>query len=122
MIALATVAETKAALRIDSDDLLSDASIAALLEVASESVVAYLKRRVIRVTTDADASPPETEVAMDLTASPPLVPARVRQAVIMLVGYLYRAPDANPDKEWTHGNLPMPVMSLLYQLRDPAVA
>src|SRR5262245_7782915 len=77
MIALATLAETKAALRIDDGDLISDAGIDLLISVASESVVAYLKRRVIEVITDPDVSPATTEVQMDLEASPPLIPARV---------------------------------------------
>lgn len=120
--ALATIDQTKSALRIDSDDLLSDADIGRLIDVASEMVVAYLKRSVIEVETDPDTSPPTTEVVMDLTASPLLIPERVRQATIMLVGYLYRAPDENPGNEWTQGYLPQPIMSLLHQLRDPAIA
>jgi hypothetical protein len=119
---LASIAETKAALRIDDGDLLSDSAIERLIEVASEQVVEYLKRRVIEVITNPDVSPPETEIQMDLTASPPLIPARVTQATIMLVGYLYRAPDSDPGKEWDHGALPRPVMSLLYQLRSPTFA
>jgi hypothetical protein len=120
--ALATLADTKAALRIDDGDLLSDTDIERLIAVASEEVVAYLKRSVIEVITDPDTSPAGTETVMDLTASPPLIPARVTQATIMLVGYLYRSPDADPGKDWEQGYLPRPVMSLLHQLRDPALA
>jgi hypothetical protein len=120
MVALATVAQTKSALRIDDGDLLSDSDINRLIDVASELVVAYLKTEIIEEV-DENVSPSTTTVVMDLTASPPIIPDRVRHAAIMLTGYLYRAPDNNPGNEWTHGNLPMPVMSLLYQLRDPAL-
>lgn len=119
-IPLATVAETKAALRIDDGDLIGDSAISSLIDVASELVVAYLKTEIIE-DVDEDVSPALVTTIMDLTASPPIIPERVRHAAIMLTGYLYRAPDMNPGSEWTHGNLPQPVMSLLYQLRDPAL-
>lgn len=122
MVALATLAETKRALRIDDDDIILDSDIERLIDVSSEEVVAYLKSKLIEIVTDPDASPPVTEIIMDLDASPPIIPHRVTQATIMLVGYLYRAPDENPGNEWTHGFLPQQVMSLLHQLRDPALA
>lgn len=121
-VPLAELTATKAALRIDDADLLSDADLERLIEAASDMVVAYLKRRVIEEITDPDVSPPTTEIVMDLTASPPLIPPRVVQATIMLTGYLYRLPDADPQKDWEAGYLPRPVMSLLHMLRDPALA
>ena len=122
MPTFATVDEVKAALRIDDNDLISDAALTDQIDVASEMVAEYIKARLVERTIDEDTSPPTTEVLYDLDASPIIYPERVRHATIMLVGYLYRGPDSNPGGEWSHGNMPWPVSALLYQLRDPALA
>jgi hypothetical protein len=122
MVAFATAPQAKAALRIDDGDLVSDQAISDLIDVASEMVAEFIKVRQVERTIDASTSPPTTEVLYDLDASPIVYPERVRHATIMLVGYLYRAPDSNPSGEWTQGNMPWTVSALLYQLRDPALA
>ncbi len=43
----------------------------------------------------------------------------MKVATIMLVGYLYNAPDQSADDSFGTGTLPKPVSSILYQLRDP---
>jgi gp6-like head-tail connector protein len=118
---LATLQEVKDQLRIDEGDIVSDAALNLLIETASEMVVAYLKTREITAVDDS-TSPPTEITIMDLDSSPALVPPRVRQATIMLTGYLYRSPDQNLNNEWLLGEMPRPITSLLYQLRDPTIA
>lgn len=108
MVMLATLADAKDRLRVYHDD--DDAALAGWLEAASEGVLAYLKAGAVGfydATTDT------------VTGG---VPARVTTATIMLAGYLYRSPDADEEGAFRHGELPWPVTSLLYQMRDPALA
>ncbi len=101
----ATLTETKRSLRILETETDDDALLEMLITAASKSVANYLK-------SSADSLlPNEAEI-----------PAEVRVATIMLVGYLYRSPDEDPDKYFERGFLPAPVTALLYPLRDPAVA
>ena len=107
----------------DQDDLL----IAAYFKAASSAVKAYLK----------SASPYEVErdsnddPVLDSSGNPEyvrdssgekVVMSQVQSAVLLLVGYLYKDRDQNPDGAYDHGYLPMPVTALLYPLRDPALA
>lgn len=108
MAELVTLAEVKLALRIDNDD--EDTNISLLIKAASGAVIRYLKSA-------AEAFVGENG-AVDFDA----MPDEVRSATILLVGRLYKDPDGDPDKDFQHGYLPMPVVSLLYPLRDPAVA
>jgi hypothetical protein len=109
----ATVAQTKRMLRIDDADAFSDADFEALIETASEAVLAYLK--------NPEFINAAGVVVMDLLGSPPIIPVRVVHATVTLVGYLYRTVDADPDKEWAQGYLPFAVTAILYPLRDPAM-
>nr|WP_278376619.1 head-tail connector protein [Brucella anthropi] len=101
MADLVSLQEVKNGLRIDTDD--DDAHLNLLISAASGRVKAYLDVR-------ADEVIDENGATTD---------ARVKAAVIMLVGYYYRNPDQDPDKDFSVGMLPKPVSSMLYQLRDP---
>lgn len=108
MVQLVDLAETKATLRIFHDD--DDSVLTMFIEAASEAVIAYLK---------AGAS-----IFMDGSGNidPSKVPQRVKWATIFLVGNMNENRDADPDGVYELGYLPKPVISLLYQLRDPALA
>jgi hypothetical protein len=56
------------------------------------------------------------------SAGNPIVPFEVKAATLMMLGYLWRLRDGDPDKAYEHGYLPMPVISMLYPLRDPALS
>ena len=42
-------------------------------------------------------------------------------ATLLMVGFLYKDRDENPDQAFQQGYLPKPVTALLYALRDPAL-
>lgn len=101
----------KGRLHIDSDD--DDAALLGYIEASSAAVINYLKGR--------------AEELLEFDSGGGLVPGStvppvIATATIMLVGYLYRNPDQDPDKDFEMGYLPRPVMALLYPLRDPALA
>ena len=106
-VALVSLEETKAALRVDADDL--DGTLELMIEAASEAVISYLKDAAEEFMDEGE--PIEGEV-----------PARVQWATIALVGYWLRSPDANPDGEFDRGYLPAPVTALLYPMRTPSLA
>lgn len=106
---LVTLDQVKAGLRIDHDD--DDAQLTLLISASSERIIRYLKSRakeVLNIDDDGNLAGP--------------VPPSVATATMMLVGYLYRDPDQDPERDWALGTLPKPVSSLIYQLRDPALA
>lgn len=105
---LATLEETKAALRIDGDD--DDAALDLAIRAASAGVVAYLK-------SGADGFVADGELIDGAE-----VPPNVKIATIYWTGVLRRNPDNNVESEITPGYPPAPVVSLLYQMRDPACA
>lgn len=110
---LVPIAQVKLALHID--DAESDWVIENYTSAASLAVVEYLKGEAgdfLGIDSPPN-SPPN-----DLSA----VDARVVAAVIMLVGMLYREPDGDEAKNFSHGNLPFPVTAMLYPLRVPTVA
>lgn len=98
-----TVAEAKRGLHFDIEATEDNAQFEMLISAASERIAAYLDTRVDEV----------------VNASGGTDDARVKVATIMLVGYLYNAPDQGTDDSYERGTLPKPVSSLLYQLRDP---
>lgn len=101
MADLASLREVKNGLRVDTDD--DDQHLNLLISAASLRVRAYLDAR-------ADEVIDENGETND---------ARIKTAIIMLVGYYYRNPDQDPDGDFDVGRLPKPVSSMLYQLRDP---
>lgn len=108
VVALVSLEDVKKGLRIDTTDF--DTDLEYRLGAASEAIIGYLKGGADGFFMSGDE--------IDLDA----VPDRVQVATIMLVGYLFRNVDSDPDKDFEHGYLPQPVMSLLYSMRDPALA
>lgn len=120
MAELVSLDRVKQALRIgdidaDGTPLPSedDALLEAYIAAASQAIIRYLKGQAKDVLglDDEGELPPNVEVPED-----------VQVACILLVGHFYREPDGNPDTAFEHGYLPRPVTSLLYSLRDPALA
>lgn len=119
---LITLAQARAHVRVDHN--VEDAQLEEFIESASAAVVNYLK-------SGADSflntlGLPEEIYSAD---SPPevadyIVPAEVKAATKLLVGYFFRNRDGRePATEgWQQGYLPTAVTALLYPLRDPALA
>jgi uncharacterized phage protein (possible DNA packaging) len=105
----ATLEETKQALRIYHDD--DDSTLNLLIGAATGAVANYLKSAADPYLDSGGSVPSGVDV-------PPVI----KTATIMLVGYLYKNPDQDPDKDFERGYLPAPVTTLLYPLRDPALA
>ena len=105
---LATLEETKAALRIDGDD--DDPALDLAIRAASAGVVAYLK------------SGADSFIEGGELIDGAVVPSNVKIATIYWAGVLRRNPDNNVEGEVTPGYPPAPVVSMLYQMRDPACA
>lgn len=95
-----TLDEVKASLRIDHDD--DDAQLLTLISASVRQIDVFLK-----VKNEADYTDYETD--------------DIRTAAIMLVGALYRTPDAGNGAEWIDG-LPHPIYRMLYPYRTPTVA
>lgn len=119
-----TLETAKQHLNMDHD--LDDTLIEVYVQAASGAVKNYLK----------SASPYEVErdsnddVIRDSSGDPvyvvdsagdKLVSYPVRAAVLLMVGFLYKDRDENPDSAFDRGYLPRPVTALLYPLRDPAL-
>lgn len=111
---LITLEYAKKQIQMDHDD--DDLLISMYIEAASESIVSYLKDGAA-VFLDSSG-----EVEYDEFGEPVGVPKKVQVATMLYVGILYRNRDENPDDLFEYGNLPHPIMSMLYQMRTPALA
>lgn len=120
-----TLARAKQHLNMDHD--LDDVLIDAYIRASSEAVKNYLK----------SASPYDVErdsnddPVLDSAGDPiyavdsngdKIVRYAVQAATLLMVGFLYKDRDENPDDEFERGYLPRPVTALLFPLRDPALA
>lgn len=119
-----TLERGKQHLNMDHD--LDDVLITAYIGAASGAVKNYLK----------SASPYEVErdsnddPILDSSGDPTyvvdssddkVVKYEVQAAVLLMLGFLYKDRDENPDQAFAQGFLPKPVTALLYPLRDPAL-
>lgn len=122
---LVTLQEARDHLR--SDSTADDADLSIKINAASGAVLNYLK----------GASPWQYEydsnlgIQLDSNQDPiPLLDSggnkvmrwEVKAAVLLMVGYLYKDRDENPNGEYEQGFLPKPITAILYALRDPALA
>lgn len=119
-----TLARAKQHLNMDHDQ--DDNLIEVYVQAASGAVKNYLK----------SASPYEVErdsnddIIVDSSGDPIYVVDSngdkevsypVQAATLLMVGFLYKDRDENPDDAFARGYLPKPVTALLYPLRDPAL-
>lgn len=120
-----TLARGKQHLNMDHD--LDDVLIEAYIRAASGAVKTYLKSAspydVERDSNDdpvLDSSGDPTYIE-DSSGDKVVLP-QVEAAVLLMLGFLYKDRDENPDSAFERGYLPKPVTALLYGLRDPACA
>lgn len=119
-----TLERAKQHLNMDHDQ--DDGLITVYVQAASGAVKNYLK----------SASPYEVERDIndnpildssgDLTyvvdsSGERIVSYPVVAATLLMVGFLYKDRDENPDSAFEQGYLPKPVTALLYPLRSPAL-
>jgi hypothetical protein len=143
---LVTLEEAKAHLRIGEElldtqgDGPDDADLALKIAGASAAVMNYLKNyRNVWVqeyeadtdgqwvldsnfdripATDTDGKP----IYQTDTNGQRIVADPIKSATLLLIGYLYKDRDENPEEAYEQGFLPKPVTALLYPLRDPALS
>ena len=108
MVQLVSLTEVKSALRIDGDD--EDPALVFLIESASEAVIAYLKAGAASFIENGDLIPDA------------VVPDRVKAATIYWIGVMRRNPDNDTEGAYSFGFPPLPVVAMLHQMRDPALA
>jgi hypothetical protein len=118
-----TLARAKQHLNMDHDQ--DDVLIDAYVRAASEAVKNYLKSAsAYEVERDSNDDP-----VLDSSGDPiyavdsngdKIVRYAVQAATLLMVGFLYKDRDENPDEAFQQGYLPKPVTALLYALRDPA--
>lgn len=122
---LVTLAQAKAHLRIDTDD--ADTEIVQKIHQAGAAVRNYLKSTKPYILELDSAGDPVLDsngdpVYFHDSAGDVVVYPEVQQAVLYLLGDMWRDRDGQEKTDWQLGFLPMPVQSLLYPLRDPALA
>lgn len=124
--ALLTLEQAKRHLNIDIYSMLDGASsdgdpeagihdveVMEKIEEASEAIIAYLKDP-----TFIDSS---GDVDIDSDGIPQ-IPANVRAAAKLLLGYLWEHRDEDAEGAWQNGNLPQSVRAMLIPLRVPTLA
>lgn len=109
MTAFASLEQVKEALQFTGDD--KDLDIQQLIDAASSWVIGYLK---------SGAAAFVDEVGEVIETAPHI--ERVRRATIYLVGLMLRNPDNDTEGAFDYGYPPAPVVAMLYDLRDPALA
>ncbi len=109
MAAFISLDYVKRRLRVDHDD--DDEVLTDLIESATDVVINHLKAAADAYLDSSGDIPSGIEI-----------PAAIKTATTMLVGYLYREPDQDPEKAFGEGELPGPIVVILRPLRDPALA
>lgn len=118
MYKLVGLEEAKAQLRVDTDA--DDTLIEFLINACSRIVLNYLKRDIADMDSDELVS---GDVSVEYDSDGVLeMEDEVRLATLYLIGVMYRDRDGEHSKEWRLGYLPLPVIALLYPLRDPSLA
>ena len=127
---LVTLHQARAHLRLDEVDSAGgpdDAWLELFIPAASGLVRNYLKqdRNLYEWERDSHGviildSHLEPIIALD-SAGDPAVRPEVKAATLIYLAYMYRDRDCMEMEKWQQGYPPMPIVGLLYQLRDPAL-
>lgn len=125
MVMLVTLQQARDQIRSDTNA--DDNHLKINIQAASKAVMNYLKSTKPYVPELDSFGDPVLDSFGDIiyfhdSAGDLLVLPEVQQAVLYLLGVFYRDRDGQDMGEWQHGYLPMPVIALLYPLRDPALA
>lgn len=115
MIELVTLEQTKVMLRVTYNN--EDDHITGLIQACSRMVLNYLRLD--------ETAYLNSDGTMDLNSATlgyEEVPEEVQAATLYLIGVLFRDRDGAESEKWEHGYLPLPVRSMLYMLRSPALA
>lgn len=120
-----TLERGKQHLNMDHD--LDDVLITAYIGAASGAVKNYLKSASpYEVERDSNDDPildsAEDPIYVVDSSGDKVVKYEVQAAVLLMLGFLYKDRDENPDQAFAQGYLPKPVTALLYPLRKPALA
>lgn len=123
---IAFVSLTRAKEHLYIIDNAEDSYLLALIGAASGAVQNYLKaslpwQPVLDSNLQPELDSNGVVYARDSNGAK-LVRLEVEQATLLLLGYLYKNRDENPDGAFAIGYLPAPVTALLYPLRRPALA
>jgi hypothetical protein len=114
---LVSLEQAQRHLRCDQDQIgQPDPDLEAKIAGASAAVLEYLKSAADEFT---DSS---GEVLTDSSGTPLGIPAQVRSATLILIGYLNLVRDEDTESAFRPGFLPAPVQALLYPLRRPTLA
>lgn len=113
MTLLVSLQQAKDHLRIDTDD--GDNDLTLKIHAASAAVLNYIRNGADEFT---DSS---GEAIVNSNDEPQGIPYEVQAATLLMLGYLNKDRDGDPDKAYEHGYLPKPVMSLLYPHRTPSL-
>jgi hypothetical protein len=108
---LVSLTQAKDHLRIDSSA--EDSYLGLMIRASSAAVLNYIRSGADLFTDSAG------DVYLDSAGDPIDVPEDVQAATLLLLGFMYRNRDENPDGAFERGYLPMPVTALLYPYRDP---
>lgn len=119
-----TLERGKQHLNMDHD--LDDVLITAYIGAASGAVKNYLKSASpYEVARDSNDDPildsAEDPIYVVDSSGDKVVKYEVQAAVLLMLGFLYKDRDENPDQAFAQGFLPKPITALLYALRDPAL-
>lgn len=111
---------------LNMDHNLDDVLIEAYIGAASGAVKNYLKSASpYEVERDSNDDPildsSEDPIYVVDSSGDKVVKYEVQAAVLLMLGFLYKDRDENPDSAFDRGYLPKPVTALLYPLRDPAL-
>jgi len=97
----------------DPEAGIHDVEVQEKIEEASEAVLAHLK--------SADFLDSDGNVEVDGDGKPD-IPANVRAAAKLMLGYLWEHRDEDAEKAYQDANLPQGVRALLAPLRTPTLA
>lgn len=111
---LVTLAQAKLHLRIDEDD--GDNDLELKIHAASGAVLNYVRQ------SDPAWLDTAGEPVIDTAGEPAGIPYEVKAATLLLLGDLYKERDGANTSQWSHGFLPVSVLSLLYPYRMPSLA